>query len=447
MSKVSNASRKRAAKLGLLDTAGLVDPPVAGAAVHQSQRHTHASTTPHYAHAATQTDPSADVAWLFLQLSLAFGGGTAVGSPRPPFPPPPPAAATLPPASALPSDSSVDAPGALVDGSSGDGDGAGFEGSVRKLSVGAPLNDHCVSQDALLSSQPTNSAPPPGPYVPPPLRSRTSACSPAAATTCATSTTSSPACAAPSGMAAGDDDGDDASESATTRLLPTTAALTALSPPSAPAAMPPDCGARWPSPPPQPHFAPRPEVLASPFLASYPAHQDARYYLALLVRDHLPLPRFHPRDSSSIINDVAAWTRTALSRFRGSLASLALIAHVALLEGYVDECSSDPAHYRSFGDFAGFFTSYVQRCGDAGGLFPLGGADASTYPAFCAAIGARLSDPGFPQVPASAARTLARRVGSARVGRESCVHPHSRESLARPRSRPRGLQLPATQSI
>jgi hypothetical protein len=31
-----------------------------------------------------------------------------------------------------------------------------------KLSVGAPLNDHCVSQDALLSSQPTNSAPPPG---------------------------------------------------------------------------------------------------------------------------------------------------------------------------------------------------------------------------------------------------------------------------------------------
>ena len=37
-----------------------------------------------------------------------------------------------------------------------------------------------------------------------------------------------------------------------------------------------------------------------------------------------------------------------------------------------------------------------------GGLFPLGGADTSTYPAFCAAIGARLSDPGFPQVPASA---------------------------------------------
>ena len=188
MSKVSNASRKRAAKLGLLDTAGLVDPPVAGAAVHQSQRHAHASTTPHYAHAATQTDPSADVAWLFLQLSLAFGGGTAGGSPRSSFPPPPPAAATLPPASALSSGSSVDAPGALVDGSSGDGDGAGFEGSVRKLSVGAPLNDHCVSQDALLSSQPTNSAPPPGPYVPPPLRSRASACSPAAATTSALST-------------------------------------------------------------------------------------------------------------------------------------------------------------------------------------------------------------------------------------------------------------------
>jgi hypothetical protein len=69
----------------------------------------------------------------FLQLSLAFGGGTAVGSPRSPFPPPPPAAATLPPASALPSDSSVDAPGALINGSSGDGDGAGFEGSVRKF--------------------------------------------------------------------------------------------------------------------------------------------------------------------------------------------------------------------------------------------------------------------------------------------------------------------------
>ena len=106
-----------------------------------------------------------------------------------------------------------------------------------------------------------------------------------------------------------------------------------------------------------------------------------------------------------------------MSRFRGSLASLALIAHVALLEGYVDECSSDPAHHRSFGDFAGFFTSYVQRCGDTGGLFPLGGTDASTYPAFCAAIGgrARLSDPSFFQVLASAARTLARRVGSARV--------------------------------
>ena len=53
MSKVSNASRKRAAKLRLFDTADLVDPPVAGATVHQS--YTHASTTPHYAHAATQT--------------------------------------------------------------------------------------------------------------------------------------------------------------------------------------------------------------------------------------------------------------------------------------------------------------------------------------------------------------------------------------------------------
>jgi hypothetical protein len=76
------------------------------------------------------------------------------------------------------------------------------------------------------------------------------------------------------------------------------------------------------------------------------------------------------------------------------MACLALPAHVlALLDAYISQCSSDPSHHRSFGEFAGFFTSYVQRCAGYGGLFRPGGADASEYGAFCDTLALRFSDP------------------------------------------------------